>query len=192
MFDPRDAACDRDGERGRTRVYDERVRADDARETLMRDLSLPRAARSASWTRRSRLAEPTLWERSASALAAFGAIGFREVPERRLASQSFPVGTNSRAGCEPSTVCGSPPDGGRATCAAGAILTWSCPAVHEWCTPIRTSWAARPCSSGLASRCSPSSTTWRQGTHWTSSSASFHRYNGRRPSKPSSLRERRC
>ena len=43
MFDPRDDARDRDGrEDGRARVYDDRDRDDDPRESLMRDLELPR------------------------------------------------------------------------------------------------------------------------------------------------------
>ncbi len=43
MFDPRDEARDRDErEDGRARVYDERDRADDPRDGLMRDLDLPR------------------------------------------------------------------------------------------------------------------------------------------------------
>jgi hypothetical protein len=41
-------------------------------------------------TRRSRIAEPKLCERSASALTGFGAISLREVPERRLTSPVFP------------------------------------------------------------------------------------------------------
>ena len=51
MFDPRDDARDRDGrEDGPARVYDDRDRDDDPRESLMRD-STCRAGRSGSWSR---------------------------------------------------------------------------------------------------------------------------------------------
>ena len=51
MFDPRGATVTGGREDGRARVYDDRDRDDDPRESLMRDLDLPRGGRSGSWSR---------------------------------------------------------------------------------------------------------------------------------------------
>lgn len=50
MFDPRGATVTGGREDGRARVYDDRDRDDDPRESLMRD-STCRAGRSGSWSR---------------------------------------------------------------------------------------------------------------------------------------------
>jgi len=49
MFDPRDDARDREGDDGRSRVYEDHRDDREPRDGLMRDLDLPRA-RSASWS----------------------------------------------------------------------------------------------------------------------------------------------
>ena len=81
MFDPRDHARDRDGrEDDRARVYDERDRDDDPRESLMRDLDLPRGQERELVVVRDRVHE--LDGEDSRTLAAVGA--FRVVPEHDL------------------------------------------------------------------------------------------------------------
>ncbi len=81
MFDPRGDARDRDErEDGRARVYDERDRADDPREGLMRDLDLPRGEERELVVDRDRIYE--LDGADSRTLAAVGA--FRVVPEHDL------------------------------------------------------------------------------------------------------------
>ncbi len=82
MFDPRDDARDRDGrEDGRARVYDDRDRHDeDLRDTLLRDLDLPRGEEREVVVNRERLYE--LDGDDSRTLAAAGA--FRVVPEHDL------------------------------------------------------------------------------------------------------------
>lgn len=82
MFDPRDDARDRDGrEHGRARVYDQRDRDDDdPRDSLMRNLDLPRSEERELVVHRDRVYE--LDGEDSRTLAAVGA--FRVVPEHDL------------------------------------------------------------------------------------------------------------
>ncbi|MCC7007497.1 MAG: hypothetical protein IT184_01640 [Acidobacteria bacterium] len=81
MFDARDDARDRDApEDRRERVYDERDRDDDPRETLMRDLDLPRGEERELVAVRDRVYE--LGGEDSRTLATVGA--FRVVPEHDL------------------------------------------------------------------------------------------------------------
>jgi hypothetical protein len=81
MFDPRDDARDRDErDDGRARVYDERDRADDPREGLMRNLDLPRGGERELVVHRDHVHE--LDGEDSRTLAAVGA--FRVVPEHDL------------------------------------------------------------------------------------------------------------
>lgn len=81
MFDPRDDAHGRaEREDSRARVYDERDRADDPREGLMRDLDLPRGEERELVVDRDRIYE--LDGADSRTLAAVGA--FRVVPEHDL------------------------------------------------------------------------------------------------------------
>ena len=81
MFDPRDDGRDLAGrEDGRARTYDERVRDDDPREGLMRDLDLPRGEERELVALRDRVYE--LDGEDGRTLAVVGA--FRVVPEHDL------------------------------------------------------------------------------------------------------------
>lgn len=81
MFDPRDDARDREGGDGRARVYEDRDRDDrDLRDSLMRDLDLPRGDERELVMDRDRVFD--LNGEDSRTLAAVGA--FRVVPERDL------------------------------------------------------------------------------------------------------------
>jgi len=80
MFDPRGATVTGGREDGRARVYDDRDRDDDPRESLMRDLDLPRGEERELVAVRDRVYE--LNGEDSRTLAALGA--FRIVPEQDL------------------------------------------------------------------------------------------------------------